>query len=61
MPLQSKSRKFKISCARNLRTGTVKWDWIVNTGLLNRLRSSGEWRLTGVAEYDGIEQTTLES
>lgn len=61
MPLQSKSQKFKIDCARNLRTGTVRWDWIVGADLLYRLRNSGEWRLSGVAEYDGIEQATLES
>lgn len=55
-----KPKEYIIHCARNLRTGTVKWDWIIPEGVLNSLRLSGEWKLTGVKEYDGIKQDTLD-
>ncbi len=59
MALQSKNQEYIIYSARNLRTGTVKWDWVVSEDLLHRLRNSGEWKLAGVKEYDGFKQNTL--
>ena len=61
MPLQfAKSKQYIIYCARNLRTGAVKWNYVVNESLLIRLRNSGEWKLTGVREDDGFRQNTLD-
>lgn len=60
MPSQPEKKLFKITCARNLRTGTVEWDKIVEEFFLVEMRRSGEWKLVGVKKYDGTEQDTLE-